>query len=137
MANVIVVGYDGTDGGNAALGASTELAKELGAELVITFAYEPSRFPDESGDYEAAVKELGERVTREALGKLETEGVKAEAELVPTRPADALVKVADERDARLIAVGTHGERPLAGLVVGSTPYKLLNLSEPPLLVVRA
>jgi nucleotide-binding universal stress UspA family protein len=31
---------------------------------------------------------------------------------------------------------THGERPLMGVVLGSTPYKLLHRSPVPVLVVR-
>jgi len=32
---------------------------------------------------------------------------------------------------------THGESPLKGAIIGSTPYKLVQLSDRPLLVVRA
>ena len=31
---------------------------------------------------------------------------------------------------------THGESPLKGAIIGSTPYKLVQLSEVPVLVVR-
>jgi nucleotide-binding universal stress UspA family protein len=51
-------------------------------------------------------------------------------------PAQALIDVADERDARMIVVGSHGEAPLKSVLVGSTPTKLLHLSQRPVLVVR-
>jgi nucleotide-binding universal stress UspA family protein len=51
--------------------------------------------------------------------------------------AEALIAVADEHDARLIAVGSYGERPLKSALVGSTPTRLLHLSRRPVLVVRA
>jgi nucleotide-binding universal stress UspA family protein len=35
----------------------------------------------------------------------------------------------------MIVVGTHGEHPLAGAVLGSVPHKLLHLSDLPVLVV--
>ena len=35
----------------------------------------------------------------------------------------------------MIVVGTHGEHPLAGAVLGSVPHKLLHLSDVPVLVV--
>ncbi len=41
----------------------------------------------------------------------------------------------DERDARLIVVGTHGESPMKGALLGSTPHKLLQLADRPVLVV--
>ena len=49
----------------------------------------------------------------------------------------ALIEVADEHDARMIVVGSYGERPLKSALVGSTPTRLLHLSERPVLVVRA
>ncbi|HSO53387.1 MAG TPA: universal stress protein, partial [Actinomycetes bacterium] len=44
--------------------------------------------------------------------------------------------LAAEHQARMIVIGTHGERPLMGVVLGSTPYKLLHRSTVPVLVVR-
>ena len=36
----------------------------------------------------------------------------------------------------VIIVGSHGESPLRGAIIGATPYKLVQLSETPVLVVR-
>jgi nucleotide-binding universal stress UspA family protein len=36
----------------------------------------------------------------------------------------------------MIVVGSHGESPLKGTVLGSTPYKLMHFSKTPVLVVR-
>lgn len=58
-----------------------------------------------------------------------------EVRLEPT--ADGLLAAADARDARMIVVGSCGERPLKSAIVGSTPTRLLHLSERPVLVVRA
>jgi nucleotide-binding universal stress UspA family protein len=51
----------------------------------------------------------------------------------------ALIKidVADEREARMIVVGSFGEAPLKSIVLGSTTNKLLHLTERPVLVVPA
>jgi nucleotide-binding universal stress UspA family protein len=48
----------------------------------------------------------------------------------------ALMTVAEKRKARMIVVGSHGESPLRGAVLGSTPYKLVHSSKTPVLVVR-
>ena len=55
--------------------------------------------------------------------------------VVEQAPARALVELAAERDARVIVVGTHGESPIKGALLGSTPHKLLQLSDRPVLVV--
>jgi nucleotide-binding universal stress UspA family protein len=57
--------------------------------------------------------------------------------VVDARPALGLLALADEHQARMIVIGTHGERPLMGVVLGSTPYKLLHRSPVPVLVVPA
>jgi Universal stress protein family len=51
------------------------------------------------------------------------------------RPAEGLLGLAEEHQARMIVIGTHSERPLMGVVLGSTPYKLLHRSPVPVLVV--
>jgi nucleotide-binding universal stress UspA family protein len=48
----------------------------------------------------------------------------------------ALITAGEKHDARMIVVGSHGESPLKGAIIGSTPYKLVQLSEVPVLVVR-
>ena len=66
---------------------------------------------------------------------LEDAGVEFEVELVPERPADGLVDVAEQTDASMIVVGTNGEHPIKGVVLGSVPHKLLHVSPVPVLVV--
>ena len=58
-------------------------------------------------------------------------------ELVVAKPAEALVSVADTHDATVIVVGTAGESPIRGALLGSTPHKLLHLSTRPVLCVPA
>jgi len=36
----------------------------------------------------------------------------------------------------MIVVGSYGEKPLRGAILGSTPHRLLHLTERPVLVVR-
>jgi nucleotide-binding universal stress UspA family protein len=42
----------------------------------------------------------------------------------------------ERNDAHMIVVGSHGESPVKGAIVGSTAYKLVHFSETPVLVVR-
>ncbi len=58
-----------------------------------------------------------------------------ETELVAKRAAEALVEVAEARDARLIVVGSYGDPPLKEAILGSTPTKLLQQSRRPVLIV--
>jgi nucleotide-binding universal stress UspA family protein len=83
------------------------------------------------------VKELGRRVTDRAVRRAQDAGVKAEVALIPERPVDALLSMGAEHDARMIVVGSHGEGPIKGAILGYTPYKLVQLSDRPVLVVPA
>jgi nucleotide-binding universal stress UspA family protein len=134
----LVLGFDDSAGSRAALQAALDLARELGDVLVIVFGYEPpTRVGDEYNAAVSAAREQGERVTRHALSRAEAEGVPAEIALVPLRPLDALLEQALTRDARMIVVGSSGEHPFKGAIVGSTPHRLLHLADRPVLAVPA
>jgi nucleotide-binding universal stress UspA family protein len=134
----IVVGYDSSDCGRAALGEACRLAKELGDRIVVVFGYAPGGYGGgEIPTHRDAVEEIGEEVTAEAQRRAEAAGVESEVRLVPLKPYHALIEVADELDARMIVVGSFGEPPLKGVILGSTPNKLLHLADRPVLVVPA
>ena len=135
--STLVVGYDGTDGSRAALDAALGLAAELGDGVVVVFAHVTSRLGGEVRDYDDAVREHGRGVLEEARGIAREAGVEVELVMRELSSAEALIAVADEHDARMIVVGSYGERPLKSALVGSTPTRLLHLSERPVLVVRA
>src|SRR5207342_2061847 len=100
------------------------------------FAYEiPAAYGGgETGDYRRTLKEVAENATDEAVERIRDTGVEYEVVLVPKRPVDALLEVARERDAQMIAVGTQGEHPLTGAILGSVPHKLLHVATLPVLV---
>jgi nucleotide-binding universal stress UspA family protein len=133
----IVVGYDGSDNSTAVLGKAIELAKGLGDSVVIVFGYAPGGYG--GGEVPAqreAVEELAEKVTAQGVEQAKSAGVDYEVELVNEHADEALMTVAKKHDARMIVVGSHGESPLKGAVLGSTPYRLVHASETPVLVVR-
>jgi nucleotide-binding universal stress UspA family protein len=135
MSAGVVVGYDGSDCAKVALGAATEIAKQYGEKLIIAFGYELNKVTGEIGDYHHALQELATTRLKEGAALVSDEGVEIEAVIMEEAPAKALVELADTRDARMIVVGTRGESPLHGALLGSTPHKLVHLSTRPVLVV--
>lgn len=132
----IVVGYDGSACGKAALVEAVELAKSLGDKVVLVFGYAPPGiWGGEIAEHEEAIEEFGEKVMNEGRRQAEAGGVETEVALVPKRGPEALIDVAKERGARMIVVGGQGEAPLKGAILGSTPYRLLHQTERPVLVV--
>jgi nucleotide-binding universal stress UspA family protein len=137
MAGALLVGYDGTPGAQAAAAEAVALASELGAEVIFGFAYWTNPQGGEVADMLAALRDLGQGHLRDAQAIAEAAGVSSRGELVSEVPSVGLVALADEHDARMIVVGSYGEPPLKGALIGSTAHKLLHLSERPVLVVRA
>ena len=131
----LVVGYDGSECAVAALHAAVDLAKGLGDTVVVAFGYDPGGPGEEYQATRDAVRAVGERVTAEAVERARADGADVEVALVEERPTEALVKLADELDARAIVVGSFGEHPIKGALLGSVAYKLLQMSERPVLVV--
>ncbi len=135
MAGEIIIGFDGTDGAGAALDVATDLAKRLGVGVVIAFGYRVPAAGGETKDQEEILRRLGEGAAKEALARLESAGVHADIELVHDRPWEALMTVAEARDALMIVVGSHGEGPITGTLLGAVAYKLVHQSRRPVLVV--
>ena len=133
----IVVGYDGTEGAKAALDEAARLASDLDVGIVAVFAHATSRLGGEVRDYDDAIREIGRGHLEAARVTLREAGMEPELELLALSPAEGLLDAADRHDARMIVVGSYGEPPLKSALVGSTPTRLLHLSERPVLVVRA
>jgi nucleotide-binding universal stress UspA family protein len=135
MSSGIVVGYDGSDDARAALRVALEVGKAYGEKVIVAFGYELNPVAGEIHDYHMALKELATKRLEEATALAGTDGGEVEAVIVERAPAHALAELAAERDARVIVVGNRGESPIVGALLGSTPHKLLQLADRPVLVV--
>jgi nucleotide-binding universal stress UspA family protein len=134
----IVLGYDGSRSANAALAKVIELAPALGAPVVVVFGFYVSPLGGgDVRDYKDRLERLGSHEVTRAVADLESAGLEATPRLVSAKPADALVDVARETGAQLIVVGSEGESPLAGAILGSVVLRLVQRSPLPLLVVPA
>jgi nucleotide-binding universal stress UspA family protein len=132
----IVLGYDESPGAQRALTYAIDLARLLADTLVVVFADEPpSRMGEEYTVHNEALAEKGRKALGDATAAAQAAGVTVQVELVEEKPAQALLDVANRRDARLIVVGTYGESPLRSAILGSTPHKLLHWSSRPVLCV--
>jgi nucleotide-binding universal stress UspA family protein len=64
-------------------------------------------------------------------------GIPAQAVLLVGEPADAIVRLAHETSADLIAMSTHGHRFLGDLIYGSTASRVRHTVQIPVLLLRA
>lgn len=135
----MIVGYDGSDCAKAALVKAIELAKATGDGIAVVFGYEPPsmRAGGPVGYQRDLIEQMGRERIAEAMATLEGTGVTATSVEIEELPADALIDVAEQRGASMIVIGTRGESPVVGAILGSTAYKLLHRTTVPVLVVPA
>jgi nucleotide-binding universal stress UspA family protein len=69
--------------------------------------------------------------------ELTSEGLKVEARLALGDPATELIRTAEEQQADLIAMSTHGHRFLSDLLHGTTADRVRHLVKVPVLLLRA
>jgi len=147
MTQSIVVGYDGSVCSRDALAAAVDLAAEArDAEVVVVYCHEiPAGLSceldpgcpaaKELRDFERHVAEDIEPVLHEALEQAREAGVRADSVLAWDDLVAALPRVALERGARMIVVGSHGEGAVGAMIHRSPCYRLVHSSSLPVLIV--
>jgi nucleotide-binding universal stress UspA family protein len=139
MAGDVVLGYDGSAGSKAALAVSVRIARAFGVPIAIVFGYGANPLGGETQDVEHSVKGVGDQRVAEAVAAIRAldDGVSVEPLVVEMRAVEALIAAADQRQALAIVVGSAGEGPVVGTILGSVAYKLLHRSRVPVVVVPA
>jgi nucleotide-binding universal stress UspA family protein len=134
---VLIAGIGGDGSGAAAARTAARVANLMGATLVLVFGYDPTRLGPRGGPLEQEILAIGERaideVKAEILGLYPDLDV--ESEFVQDRAVDALIRVAQARQAEVIAVGHGGEGPMRGALLGSITYEMVHRAPVPILVV--
>ncbi|TFB54770.1 universal stress protein [Cryobacterium tagatosivorans] len=140
--NSIVVGHDGSDYADDALGAALELADQLHVPVLVVRAWSIATAPRPANwdfgyvssfdEYSAAVHDELVRDTRTAVKKYPAVSVSYRA--VHASPAQSLIDLS--RDVRLLVVGTRGRGGLAGMLLGSVSEQCVRHAACPVLVVR-
>ncbi|MFE5538210.1 universal stress protein [Streptomyces sp. NPDC056485] len=132
----VVLGYDESPGAERALHVALEVAAAFGEPLVLVYgAAAPGAAGEEYRAHREAVRQAGRSALSRAVEAADEAGVPSTVEVVDEKPAQALLDAAERHQARVIIVGTWGDSPIRGALLGSTPHKLLHLSPVPVLCV--
>ncbi|WP_338676983.1 universal stress protein [Streptomyces sp. SCSIO 30461] len=134
----IVLGYDESPGAVRALSVAIEVSAAFGEPLVLVYgAAAPGAMGEEYQAHTEALRQTGRIALAHAVDAAETAGVTTIVEMLDESPAQALLDAAERHQARVIVVGSYGEGPLRGALLGAVPHKLLHLSKTPVLCVPA
>ena len=138
MYDKILMAVDRSDATERVISAAHELASLSDGEVWVLHVREKEVMP--RGGF--ALLESGEEaqaIAEHAAQELHDSGVKAHYEVRNTIYGQAgreIVDVARAHDADIIVMGSRGRSDLAGLVLGSTVHKVIQLTDRPVLVIR-
>ena len=132
MSDNVVVGWNRTPEGDAAIEAAAEEARRRSGRLIVVHSAR--------GGVEDA---RTVRETRDALAELEAQ-LRSEGLEVTVRdlirgnePADDLIEVAEKEDTALIVIGLRRRSPVGKLLMGSNAQDVLLRADCPVLAVKA
>ncbi len=145
--NKILAATDLSTQSFAAVKQAAELAQKNSAELVVVYALDVMPSPAMGltvpfgGVPIVPPPELVERMRTEAqaavASMVEGLGVKAEARVVEGDATSAIVRTAEQINADMVVIGTHGRTGLTRMVLGSVTEKVIRSAHASVLVVRS
>jgi nucleotide-binding universal stress UspA family protein len=145
MFGSIVVGTDGSDTAKEAVRQAVELAQSVGAELLLVSAYQPvsrvavtreaAQMPEDV-QWMVSAREDVATLLAEAAETAEAVGVPVQTFPRQGDPADAILDVAEERDADLIVVGNKGMTGAKRFLLGSVPNRVSHHAPCSVLIIR-
>ncbi|GLY26442.1 universal stress protein [Micromonospora sp. NBRC 101691] len=129
----VLVGLDGSELAELAVGQAAEEAARQGVPLVLAHVVAPDGRPEDSaGDEQGADRLLATAVA--TVRQRHPDLAVAERVLRAAEPASALVEAS--ADAALVVVGSRGRGGFAGLLLGSVSQALVQHARCPVLVAR-
>jgi nucleotide-binding universal stress UspA family protein len=135
----ILVANDGSAGGQKALTAAIELARQLSAELHMAMVEELPRIPasiDEVAEEKAEANHRFAPVIETVKAQAQRAGVTIEIHLVPGHVVEAIVRLINERGFGLLVAGFMGHSQLYERIIGGTTDRLVRLAPCSVLVVK-
>jgi nucleotide-binding universal stress UspA family protein len=145
----VVIGYDGSAGSQEAIAHASEI---LGARMaLVVFVFQDltdvvvaagyaAPLGRANREFDEAAREHAEELARQGAELARSHGLQAEAVAVEAQShhvAEAILRVARERDAVGIVVGSRGLGRVSSALLGSVSARLVHEADRPLLVVPA
>jgi nucleotide-binding universal stress UspA family protein len=142
MANVFLVAIDGSEHAMRALDVAVTLANPMHGELVLCYVIDSARAARLSfgepalldGSYDA-LRSDGEYYLDQAMQRASLAQAKATTVLAYGDPAEEIRRVASQKHATMIVMGTHGRTGLAHIVMGSVAEGVMRRASVPVVVV--
>lgn len=145
MTELFLVGTDGSDTAGVAVAKAADLATRLGAALMIVTAY-PDAVTTKLGtqahnmpaprDWRTDHRSEAEETLVRAVQSLGRTDLDVETIAEPGDPAEAILRLAEQRGADLVVVGSKGMSGVGRFLLGSVPNKVSHHAPCSVLIVR-
>jgi nucleotide-binding universal stress UspA family protein len=135
----VVVATDGTPSSRAALEKGLSMAEELGARVTFVSAYRAPWAALGKPFYERSLSKrlaVARNALDEAKAAADAFGVDAYYEIVEGKPATAIARLAEARDADLVVVGSRDLTTPVAALCGSVSRSLVGQSDRAVLVAK-
>jgi len=139
MFKKILVAYDGSEGAKVALAKAREIAEAAQAEIHILAV---GRIPE----YAETVSEVEEekeqaqnyysKIMDEAANQLKQQGLSPTVHIGFGKPADTILRIAEQLKADLVVLGTHPHAAARRRFLGATVDKVIDHAHCSVLVIR-
>lgn len=136
----IVVATDLEGRSDAALEYARKLASAYGARIILAHGTDPLEYANVDGVPGRVWEKLSEQargVLDELAADLLREGIHSHSEIRQDTVVDMLIDVAEQYEAGLIVIGSHGRQGAGAIAVGSIAEELVRKSACPVLAVSA
>jgi nucleotide-binding universal stress UspA family protein len=133
----ILFATDFSPASKVAFGVASALARDYKAHLIAMHVVEPARVGyAEFASYIGPEEDRGAAMSMLQALKAPSATVTIEYRLLEGDPANVIAETAQETEADLIVMGTHGRTGLSRIVMGSVAEEVLRRASCPVLTVR-
>ncbi len=144
----IICPVDFSEPSRAALQSAVALAQKYTAKIILVHVvtvFDPAPSPsytfnhtlmDQIPQIMEQVRENAQQALQKQADTIAQKGIAVEARVLTGTPAASIVGLADEDQADLIVMATHGRSGLSGLVFGSVAEKVVRTATCAVLTIR-
>ncbi len=140
MFNKLLVAYDGSDGAKLALEKVAEFARSAGAELHLLAVGRIPEYAETVSEVEEArepAKGFYSKIMDDGVDRLKQQGLSPMVHIHYGKPADTILRIAEDLGVDLLVLGTHPHSAVRRRVLGATVDKVIDHAHCSVLVVRA
>ncbi len=139
MFKKILLAYDGSDGAKLALEKVVDFAKLANAELHLLAVGRIPEYAETVSETEEAreqARSYYSKIMEDAADHLKQGGLSAKAHIDFGKPADTILRIAEELKVDLVVLGTHPHTAVRRRFLGATVDKVIDHAHCSVLVIR-